>query len=349
MTRPTVHDIAKVAGVSLATVDRVLNARPGVRAQTIAKVQGAIERLGYVRDTHAANLARGRRYRFAFALPDGRGQFLQALRAAVEEAAVHARSDRTDIALVPLPIRDHLGLVQTLDRLDHARIDGLAIFANETPYVRDTIARLKAGGTAVVTLVSDQPQSSRDRYVGFDNVAAGRTAATLLGRFLAGRVGSIAVVATSMQARDMIERRLGFDAVLRARFPALRALPSIEAHDDPDLAERLTRACLDSNADAVGLYSVGASVEGIGRVLRDRPPARRLVAVDHELTPNSRTLLEDGLLDAVITQNPGHLARSALRVLRAHCDGTGLSPTQERIRIDIVIKENLPAPEEEGT
>ena len=54
MSRPTVHDIAREAGVSLATVDRVLNARPGVREKTIAKVRAAVERLGYVRDTYAA-------------------------------------------------------------------------------------------------------------------------------------------------------------------------------------------------------------------------------------------------------------------------------------------------------
>ncbi|MEM6358054.1 MAG: LacI family DNA-binding transcriptional regulator, partial [Pseudomonadota bacterium] len=46
MNKPTVHDIAKEAGVSLATVDRVLNARPGVRENTIARVQAAVDRLG---------------------------------------------------------------------------------------------------------------------------------------------------------------------------------------------------------------------------------------------------------------------------------------------------------------
>jgi LacI family transcriptional regulator len=81
VSRPTVHDIAKEAGVSLATVDRVLNARPGVREKTIAKVQEAVARLGYVRDTYAANLARQRQYRFAFVLPEGPSQFAQSLKA----------------------------------------------------------------------------------------------------------------------------------------------------------------------------------------------------------------------------------------------------------------------------
>ena len=75
MGKPTVHDIAKEAGVSLATVDRVLNRRPGVRTATVARVQAAIDKLGYVRDLSAANLARGRLYRLAFVLPDRKSQF----------------------------------------------------------------------------------------------------------------------------------------------------------------------------------------------------------------------------------------------------------------------------------
>ncbi|WP_367648140.1 LacI family DNA-binding transcriptional regulator [Ruegeria arenilitoris] len=45
------NDIARVAGASLATVDRVLNARPGVRGFTIEKVNKAIAELGYIRGT----------------------------------------------------------------------------------------------------------------------------------------------------------------------------------------------------------------------------------------------------------------------------------------------------------
>lgn len=341
MTKPTVHDIARTAGVSLATVDRVLNARPGVREKTVERVQAAVAKLGYERDLSAANLARGRRYRFVFVLPDGAGQFLTGVRDAIKEASVGALADRTEIRTLLIPVRDHAGLVKRLGALDPGAIDGLAIMANETPVVRDTIARLKAGGVAVVSLVADQPNSERDHFVGIDNAAAGRTAAKLLGRFVGPRAGSVIVVVTSMQARDMIERRRGFDEVLRTQFPNLRALPSVEGHDSPELAEQVTTEALRANPDAVAVYSAGGSMRGIARAMAawDGP---RLIALDHELTDATRTLLEEGVLDAVITQNRGHLARSALRVLRAKCDGRAIDETQERIRTEIVIRENLP-------
>ncbi|WP_424972733.1 LacI family DNA-binding transcriptional regulator [Dinoroseobacter sp. S76] len=343
VAKPTVNDIARVAGVSLATVDRVLNERPGVRSVTIKKVQAAIDELGYVRDTAAANLARQKTYRFAFVLPDWKGQFLASLEQGIAETVVNARHDRTELRTIRVPNHDHTQLARTLSELDPAEIDGVAIMAKETPLVRDAIADLRKRGIPVVSLVSDQPNSDRDHFVGIDNVAAGRTAGTLLGRFTGGRQGKVVVVITNKQSRDMIERRHGFDQIVSAEFPHLETLPSVEGQEDPAHTEKVTLRALQQNPDVIGVYSVGASVQGIARAIAAAGLPARPVLIDHELTENSASLLRSGVVDAVITQNTGHLARSALRVLRAKCDKTPVIKSQETIRIDIVIRENLPS------
>ncbi|MFZ2101939.1 MAG: LacI family DNA-binding transcriptional regulator, partial [Oricola sp.] len=239
MSRPTVNDLAKAAGVSLATVDRVLNARPGVREQTIRRVNEAIERIGYVRDVTAANLARQRRYKFAFVLPETPGEFVTLLRAAVTEAAASPIVDRTELTVATVPPDDPHFLVKTLRRLGASQIDGIAIFAPETPHVRDEIAHLKENGVAVVALVSDLPNTGRDHFVGIDNIAAGRTAGVLMGRFMREIQGSVVVLASSMQARANAERRLGFDQVMAEQFPTIEVLPSLEGHSDPDTIRRV--------------------------------------------------------------------------------------------------------------
>lgn len=332
-----------MAGVSLATVDRVLNERPGVRSITIKKVQAAIDQLGYVRDTAAANLARQKTYRFVFVLPDWKGQFLASLEQGIAESILNAPQNRTEVRTVRVPNHDHAQLAATLSELDPAEVDGLAIMAKETPLVRDAIADIRKRGIPVVSLVSDQSNSDRDHFVGIDNVAAGRTAGTLLGRFTGGRSGKVVVVITNKQSRDMIERRFGFDQVMTADFPNLVPLPSLEGQEDPEHTERVTLRALRENPDAIGVYSVGASVQGIARAIQRAELAHRPVLIDHELTVNSAALLRDGIVDAVITQNTGHLARSALRVLRAKCDKTPVIKSQESIRIEIVIRENLPS------
>ncbi len=336
--RPTVIDIAREAGVSLATVDRVLNARPGVRAQTIAAVNDAIARIGYVRDVAAANLARGRLYRFVFALPDVPSQFLHALGVAIGEAAQGLAVERSEVTILTYPPRDPHVLV---DLFRDLAPDGAAIMASETPEVRDLILRLREKGAAVVSLVTDQSQAPRDHFVGIDNVAAGRTAGVLMGRFAGPLPGRVAVVVSSMQARDMVERRLGFDAVLAERFPGLDPLPSLEGHDDADLTARVTAACLAEHGPIAGVYAAAAGTRGVTAALRAAGLAGRVTMIAHELTPHTREALMDGTCDAVIAQDPGHIARSALRVLRAKADGRAILPAQERIRIEIVLRENL--------
>ncbi|MEO1239080.1 MAG: LacI family DNA-binding transcriptional regulator, partial [Pseudomonadota bacterium] len=173
MGKPTVHDIAKEAGVSLATVDRVINQRPGVRRVTVERVQAAIDKLGYVRDIYAANLARQRLYRLAFVLPTGQSQFLASLEEAVGEASKGLRAERNDLQTVRVPVDDPVAVRRSFERLLLQGVDGVAVMANATPMVRDMIARLKAQGVAVAAMVTDQPDTERDHFVGIDNVAAG--------------------------------------------------------------------------------------------------------------------------------------------------------------------------------
>jgi len=341
VARPTITDIAEVAGVSLATVDRVLNARPGVRRVTIERVNAAIARLGYVRDLHAANLARKRDYRMVFFLPAGSGQFLSGLRRTVEDTVPAAAAERTDVTITAFAPHDPHRLARALDTLDCGAVDGIAIMAPETPLLRDAIARLKAGGVAVVALVSDLPNSARDHFVGINNIAAGRTAASLMGRFICARPGRIAVFAASMQSRDSIERRLGFDQVIGESFAGLEVLPTIEGHDDPEALARGFRALLAAAPDLAGVYNMATGNRALIRLMAEHRLAGRVAMIAHELTDSTRAGLVEGVIDAVITQDLGHIVRSALRVLRATSDARAVVLSQERIRIEVILRENL--------
>ena len=61
------------------------------------------------------------------------------------------------------------------------------------------------------------------------------------------------------------------------------------------------------------------------------------------MTAETHAGLENGLVDAVLNQDAGHEVRSAVRVLRAKADGLPVNAAQERIRLDIFIRDNLPA------
>lgn len=350
--RPTVHDIAANAGVSLATVDRVLNGRPGVRAVTRAKVEAAIEKLGYVRDVAAANLAKGRVYPLAFIVPEGENPFMRGLEEEVRLAVARSSFERTRIAIVNVPPFDAPALAQAIDMAIAEGVAGIAAVAVDAPEVADAIGRARSAGIAFVTIVSDLASSSRDHFSGVDNVAAGRTAGSLMARFLGDRPGPVAVLAGSMLVRDHRERLDGFGAVMAeagaASAGGRQVLDVLEGQDDPELAGALVSACLAAHPQLAGIYSLGAGNAGLIEAL-EAAGRREVCVIAHELTRPTRDGLESGIVDAVLNQDAGHEVRSAIRVLRAKADGLAVIAAQERIRIDIFIKENLPqAPGDAG-
>ena len=69
---PVMSDVARLAGVSHQTVSRVINGHPNISPSTRAKVQRAIDRLGYRPNTAARALVRGAREWSASSPPRGR-------------------------------------------------------------------------------------------------------------------------------------------------------------------------------------------------------------------------------------------------------------------------------------
>ncbi|ACI56680.1 transcriptional regulator, LacI family [Rhizobium leguminosarum bv. trifolii WSM2304] len=339
--RPTVHDIAAAAGVSLATVDRVLNQRPGVRHVTREKVETAIRDLGYIRDVAAANLAKGRTYPLVFILPASDNSFMHGLNAEIRQAVLRSPAERTDIRIVEVPAFDPAALVSVLEELAREKPCGIAMVATDAPEVRAVVDRLVRERFPIVTLVSDLTGSLRHHYAGVDNIAAGRTAARLLGRFLGPRKGEIAVLAGSMLVRDHRERLEGFAAVMAEEFPDLAILPVLEGRDDPEVANRLVADAL-GNTGIVGIYSLGAGNRGLIRALKEKAADRTLTVIAHELTAHTRAALIDNTIDAILNQDAGHEVRSAIRILKAKADGLAVIAAQERIRLDIFLKDNLP-------
>ena len=340
MIRPTVHDVARVAGVSLSTVDRVLNGRHSVRAATRDRVEAAMRSLGYVRNAAAANLSRRRMLRFRFLLPGGTNSFMRNLEAEVLTYSRLLAVDGVDVAVQTLPPFDATALDDGLTAIEAEDCDGVALVAVDSPGVRAAVQRLRDRNLPVVTLVSDLPPDLRVHFVGINNVRAGRTAARLLGRFCNGATGRIAVVVGSMVLQDHAERYSGFREVLGADFPALSPMDPIEALDDADIAAGKLDELLDGADDVVGLYSIGAGNRGLVSTLERR--GRALPMVVHELTEHSRGWLLDGRIDAVIRQDPAREARSALRTLLALSNGKPFRRDENRVGIEIFLRDNLP-------
>jgi LacI family transcriptional regulator len=335
-----VHDVAREAGVSLATVDRVLNGRPGVRPATAQKVEDAIQALDFRRDLSASLLARSRDLNLIFLLPDGTNEFMESLRAAIRRRARAAKAERLRVDTIALRALDAEGLAGALDGLSPKLCDCAVIVATDDPAVIRAVDAATRRGIQVMTLVSDLPGSSRRHFIGIDNVAAGRTAASLLGRFCPAG-GKVGVIAGSLGLRDHAERLEGFLAVMAAEFPELAVVGPFQGHDQSAETEALTHDLLARHTDLVGLYNLGAGNAGLLAALEATGHAGRLHVVAHELSDPTRLGLLSGAIDVVLDQNPDQEIRAAIAAARALAQHRAATFEGEHIEIGIFLRDNL--------
>jgi len=121
-----------------------------------------------------------------------------------------------------------------------------------------------------------------------------------------------------------------------------RLLSPIEGRDLLDRTEPLFAGLLKRDPALAGWYSIGAGNRSFQAALLASGRVQHVGSVCHELMPYARRALLDGVADAVVNQDCGHEVRCACRLALARLSGEPVLPGQERIRIDIFLKDNLP-------
>lgn len=327
--KATIGDVARLAGVSMATADRVLNGRGGVAPGRERAVLAAARQAGLDRAL-ARGYARG--LRIAVLIQPAVNPFHAAL------AAAFAAQNRAAAALNMQFFVHHLDVGRP-DRTAAAvqalagRHDGLIVTSPADPGVAAALCRA-AAAIPVLTLATDIPGSGRHAYVGPDDRRAGRVAGELMGRFLGPDGGDVLVIVGLLGIAGHREREAGFRAVMAEHHPACRVASVAESREDPERAGAIAAESLRARPDLRGIYHASA---GAGPVVAALRAAGRgdVVVVTHELTEDRRALLRSRAIHAVVDQDPAaevRLAAETMARLLGRLDGAVVSaPTPVRI------------------
>ena len=333
MHRYKVREIAQQSGLSEATVDRVLNNRPGVRENTRAEVMQAIADLDKQRAQLRLN---GRRYLIDVVMQTPQ-RFSDAFRSAIE-AELPAFAPAVPRA------RFHLwesgSAAQTADVL--ARIKGshgVILKAQDEPEVAEAVDRLVAAGVPVVTYSTDVANSDRCAYVGIDNHGAGLTAAYLMDQWLGAAPSGVLITLSRTVFRGEGEREVGFRSGLRGTG---RDIVEVSDSDGIDATnERLVLDALKRHPGIEAVYSPGGgndatvrAFDKMGRVCR--------VFIAHDLDVDNRRLLREGKLSVVLHNDLRADARLAIRVIFAQHRALPEEPVRPA-PIQVITPYNLPA------
>ena len=332
--KPRVADIALLAGVGTATVDRVLHGRAHVRSSTRERVEAAIRELAASggRPHVVAPPPPGMRFR---AFLGGRPGFANDILS--RSLRHHAREAGVAMGVEFVLRRDVAGLAEALAGCARNGTTGVIVQPVEHPLIRDAIAALIEGGVPVASILSAPQALPGLGYIGLDNRAAGQLAGRITG-LLCGGKGQIACL-TSSAYRSHEERESGLRAILRERFPALELVATVATDDDPAACQREVAALLARHSGLAGLVSLAAGNRGVERALTDAGRAGSIAFVAFNLTPLTRSGLISGHVSAVIHQDMGRIARQAIRLLIAA--NRGVPPGPALVPAELILPENL--------
>ncbi len=322
VSRPTINDLAKKAGVSVATVDRVLNRRLPVREDTTIRVVEAAEAIGY----HATGLLKSRltespKRRFGFLLqkPDA---FYQTLGKELVAATKVARNVEGRAFLefmedvVPSVIAERL--------LQIARkVDAIAVVAIDHPVINEAVETIISSGKPVFTLLSNITSPSCNGHFGTDSRKCGRIAGWTISR-LARQAGKIGILVGSHRYLNQELSEISFRTYMRELAPEFQLLEPIVNLDDDRIAYDAIKDLVGNNTDLVGIYVSGGGQEGLIKALRERVVGERLVAVCNELTPATRAALHDGVIDLALGTPFAALSRRLIEVMAKATTGAEL-------------------------
>jgi LacI family transcriptional regulator len=334
--RATIADIAQAAGLSVATVDRVLNHRLPVRYETALRVVDAAERIGY----HAAGLLKQRlretpERRLGFLLQK-RDEFYRTFADALT-AETQAAPNVRGRALVEyqeeiIPARIAARITEMAPR-----VDAMAVVAVDHPEVNEA---MEAAGVPVFTLLSDVTAASRAGLLSADTRKAGRTAAWAITR-LAKKPGKVGILIGSHRYLSQETAEISLRSYVREHAPTFTTLEPIINLEDQNVAYTAVTELMRANADLVGIYVAGGGQEGFIRALREADASRKIVAVCNELTAASRQALIDGIIDLVLDTPIARLAKGAVEAMLAAIAEPRAGMMQVLLPPEVFTSENI--------
>ncbi len=326
------EQIAALAGVGIATVDRVLNERGNVSSETARKVIEAARQLKWPRMLPVP-YRRGLRLEVLLARPDT--PFFQRLNTAFADAA--GTLDRSVVVQRSFVDESPAALAE---RILATGAQAVIAYGEEDAAVIDAITAVTVRGIPVVTLVSDIPTSPRLAYVGIDHYSAGRTAAFFV-QNMARAPGQLLVLCHNLRYRAHAQRVGGFRDRINERGGGLSIAAVLEGHDDRARSAALLSEALGRWPDVVGIYNAGGANRGVEAALLAAGLAGKAVFVGHELTVHTRRMLMQGTMTLTIDQNPELQARRAINILLHRFGYTEEAPRYDEVPFVVCGPENL--------
>lgn len=342
----TIEMVAKEAGVSRGTVDRVINQRPHVKEDQRARVIAAIEKLGYIpknRQARALGIeVRPKEIcRIGFVLPKRNEYFLKELWRGIHDGQIQLSDYSIEV------LTEQCGASypeETLDKIDllvKQGVKGLVLSAVDSEIVADKINGLSDAGIPVVTIDTDV-ESKRLMFFGKNPIRSGRVA----GALMAANVKPDDRIVIGIGSEEIEEHKLRMDSFIDAVRERQGGDESrfvrIETFGDYMMSYKKVKQALQDPRTR-GVYMANHSLTGCMDAIAISGREEELCVISGDITDRTVHYLKVGELDFCVTPNVYMQGYQPLMFLKEYLrDGKVPASCALHAATEIICRENVP-------
>ncbi len=335
----TLQDLAHALDLSTATVHRALYDHDSVRPATKARVRQVAKELGYRPNLAARFLKSNRGFRISVNTLQGTTSFWDEVRAGIADEAHSPSVQNVELEFRTYP-RLGEGEEEAFGEALAARVDGIITFPTRPQALMQWMRRAPNSNVPVICVATDAPGSGRQAIVSVDTMVSGSLAADLLGKFVQGS-GKVAVTLSAMGIQEHAEKCHVFESTLRALYPQMRLVETIEEHDIESEAYDKCRKLFKAHPDLAGMYVTTEASIPVLDAARDTKMLEQLTVITTDLFPALVPEIRSGAVEATIYQRPRTQGRMAFRLLQEFLVEGACSTKHLMLSPHLVMRGNL--------
>ncbi|MGI6007488.1 MAG: substrate-binding domain-containing protein [Ruminococcus sp.] len=313
--RITMQQIADIAGVTRATVDKVVHNRPGVRPATREHIQKILTEYNYqAAGTHTLPDSPVSKRLAVVTLPPSYDYYFQDLKNGMEKQLKMYQNSGLNTDYYYYDSADPESVLSTLSYLEGEPIDALAVRSVNYPGVSLCINRLVKRGIPVITFDSDLPDTERMCFIGEDLNRTGRISASLMAKLLNGQ-GKIAIIGSSLNTNSTFERFEGFLSLLAEEYPKIQVAEKLETLGQHSITYAKVRETLRKHPDLKGIWNAISCNEDMIQAISDAGRLGDLKIVSLTFSPSVISLVRQNKIDFTLGLAPEKIGELVIQTV----------------------------------
>jgi LacI family transcriptional regulator len=307
--------IADLAGVSRATVDKVIHNRPGVSESVREQIKNIIIETNYKPVHVRKHLKEDKpQTRIAVIMPELQNSFMRNVKAGMDTSYLEYQPYGLYIDYYYNNGYDPQQTIAILTHLKEIPVSGIALHTVNNPQICQLINEFTDRGVPVFTFDMDLPDSKRTCFIGEDPYRIGQIAASLLCKSI-DRDSEIAILTSSQKVRPCELRIKGFTAYVEKYAPDARVVSIEETLNQHALTYQKTYALLNRFPNLKGIWNCAGHSEDMAQAVIDSGKKDQVKLISLFFTPEIIHLIKEGIIEYTLGQTPYKLGKLIIKSL----------------------------------